>query len=247
MAAGKGIESLPRDILSQGLMAGAIWAVFLGGAATAIEAGFARPPAGREDADKSAEAGVPLSVGWVGTGSLLIGLVLSPVIHWRFFEVYLAGIVLLVIHSVPPIRIGRFLTGAVLLQAAALGGLTLYAGYTALGAPPVLGRGFCLYSAAFGFLFIGLRVILWRESSRLLPLLYLVCVVNGFVCLGMAEGYTGGALHTAVLGIALLGWGVPALFRFLGQSADDRAPSAVAALGVWLLTDASVAVFILTR
>lgn len=264
MAAGEAADELPAHVWLQGIAAGGIWAICLGGAATAIDAVF-RPSPGGQEAGESSEGDVPTFVGWVGAGFLLAGLILSPALHWRFLEVYLVGLVLVVLHCVPPVRLGRILVGEVVLQAAGYGALTLCAGYIAFGKAPMLDRVLLLHSIGFGFLLTGMRAILWRtgppsahlpqanspaarrEFPRLLPLLYLICIVNGFVCFGMAEGYAGGALETAVLGIALLGWGTLGLFRFMGRSPEESTPGIMSGLGAWLLTDAAIAVLKLVR
>ena len=128
LAHGRGMARLYPDQWLHGLVAGGVWAVCLGGAAIGLATLYRAVPRDERDAaDFPAQR--PIALGWAAAVLLLIGLAASPVLGWRFFDVYLVGVMLAVVTTVPPLALGRLVAGDFVLRAVGLGGLTLHAGY----------------------------------------------------------------------------------------------------------------------
>lgn len=248
IAVGKDVLALRPAGWLLGLVAGGTWAVFLGGPAAALTSVFAATPPETEAQEGRISKPVPGSLGWAALCLMLIGLVGSPAITWGYFDAYLVGIVLIVLHAVPPIRVGRFRSGSFGVQAVGYGALTFYAGYAAAGGTFSLGRATTLTMLAFVLLFLAVRVLLWNESSGLMPWLYAICVMGSFACLGMAEVRLGGGWVSAALAVPpLAGWGILGLARYVGRTQGERIPRLGAVLGIWLITDAAVVLVMLVR
>ena len=250
MASGRDALGLSAEAWLRGLVTGGVWAVLLSGAATGLTSLFRAFPLqeelGSDDTPSHPPEGEVL--GWTAVCMLLLGLAISPTITWRFFDVYLVGMVVAVLHATPPVRLGRFRLSSFCIQAAGYGALTLYAGFTAAGANRVQGRLAVLYLSGFAVLFLALRLLFWMESSRLMPLLYATCVLGGFVCLGLAEVQMGSGWRVAALGLPpLAAWVVLGLARFLGRGRQGHVLKPVVALGGWLLTDLAVGLSALLR
>ena len=105
MAVGAEGRGLPFEEKIGVLLAGGLWAACLGGAAAALSTALAP----HKQAGSAGEA-VPRhrSLGWVGTGLMLIGLVAAPVFSWWYFDAYLCGIILVVLYAAPPLRFARW-------------------------------------------------------------------------------------------------------------------------------------------
>ena len=250
MASGRDALGLSAEAWLRGLLVtGGVWAVLLSGAATGLASLFRAFPS-EEPLDSETQPRPPAGevLGWTALCMLLLGLVISPTITWRFFDVYLIGLVVAVFHAVPPVRLGRFRLSSFCIQAAGYGALTLYAGFTAAGVNRVQGRMAVLYLSGFAVLFLALRLLFWMESSRLMPLLYATCVLGAFVCLGLAEVQMGSGWRAAALGLPpLAAWVILGLARFLGRGRQGHVLKPVVALGGWLLTDIAVGLSALLR
>ena len=238
LALGKSALSMPFDEGLRAVVAGGLWAVCLGGAAAAVSAVYATP----KDEPPDADATPPLFVGWAGLVLMLVGLVGALILFpaWWFFDVYLTGIVLLVLHGTPPIRLARWPVPGALLEAAGLGALTLYAGHTVVGTltrPDVL---LTVYLIGFGFLILAIRVLLSAESGGLIPVLYLVCLVNAFACLGLAQVRQERGWGLALLTVPFLGWGLLGLERYSDSGRHRPRARTGTALMLCVLTDVAV-------
>ena len=238
IASGRGALHLPAETWLTALVAGGLWAALLGGAATALAALFAVDlPA------ENAEAGTPEAVGWIAATMLVLGMILSPAVGWHYFEVYLTGILFLVAYATPPVRLGRFRVGWVALPALGYGALTLYAGWVAMRPNAVALRHVALYLAGFALLVAALRLLYWMTDSRLLWLLYALCVMGAFACLGTAgmrlsrQGWTLALLAPSLAACTLLGTA-----RFLNAGQRARVPRLALTLAAWILADLGVAV-----
>jgi len=255
IAYGREAVRLPTVVWLQGLTASGVWAVLLVGAAGGIAAVFRAMPdeslevGGASSTMRAAAAApVPAALGWVAVCMFLLGMVISPAVTWRYFDAYLVGVVLAVIHSTPPIRLGRLPLGSLSLQLAGLVTLTFCAGIAAAPSGNVELSLVTPYLFAFVFLFIGLWTLFPPEPSRLMPLLYAVCVLGGFLCFGLAGAQMGKRWNALLLGLPpLAGWAILGLMRFCGRRTATQTPKLIYALCVWLLTDAAVVLSALIR
>ena len=216
-------------------VAGGLWSICLFGAAAAISAAFA--PAAASPSESAEESAHLLPAGWVGLILMFIGTALAPVLSWWFLDIWLIGILIVVLYAVPPIRLARWAPFAALVEAASVGGFTLWAPQMLFGPVHILMDHRLLLTAfGFGFLILALRVWSWPEGGRA-AWLYAVCLINAFVCLIMAgEAWGAGAAKWTMLAVLplwiVMGW---ARYRPAGWrlSPDRNGP------GIWicLLTD----------
>lgn len=215
---------------------GGLWGLCLFGAGAAVSAAFARAP--DPDVSEGDEETAPLlPAGWVGMVLMLIGTALAPILSWWFLDVWLIGILIVVLYAVRPIRLARWAPLAALVEAAAVGGFTLWAPQMLVGpAHLLMDHRLLLTAFGFGFLILALRVWSWPEGGRA-AWLYAVCLINAFVCLIIAgEAWGAGSGKWTMLAVLplwiVMGW---ARYRPAGWriSPDRNGP------GIWLclLTD----------
>ena len=100
--------------------------------------------------------------GWVALALLLLGLALSPLVTWRYFDAYLLGMILVVAYAAPPLRLAELRPGSVAAQTFGYGALTFYAGSVASQAPPISSW----YLFGFILLFLALEAGVGRISAR---------------------------------------------------------------------------------
>jgi len=238
IASGKSTFHLPPETWLTALVAAGLWAALLGGAATALATLFGLDLSMGSHGDET-----PESVGWIAAAMLVIGMTLSPAIGWHYFDVYLIGILFLVAYATPPIRLGGHRVGWVILPALGYGALTLYAGWAAITPNAIALRHVALYLAGFTLLVAALRLVYWMAESRLLWLLYALCVVGAFACLGTAgmrllkQWWSIALLVPAFLACTLLG-----ATRYLNTGSRTQGPRLALTLAAWILADLGVAV-----
>ena len=248
LAVGGGLPVLQPAGWLYGLVASGVWAVFLGGPAAALTAVFRATPGEADRSDKAPTPAAPVAVGWAALVLMLAGLLGSPAMGWGYFDAYLVGLVLVVLHAVPPLRLGRFRVGSFCVQAVGCGAFTLQAGRVAAGASLIPQRTVALGLIGFSLLFVAMRVLLWEERTRLAPWLYAVCVAGGFLCLGLSEAKLGAGWTAAALAVPpLAAWGLLALGKYLSSPGERRSPRLSVALGAWFLTDAALVLAMLVR
>jgi len=220
-------------------IAGGIWAVCLGAAAGGVTAAFT---ARRTDASHTGNAA--LHAGYAGLALMLIGLVAAVILSWWLFDVYLAGIIFVVISATPPLRLARRPLSAAFC-AAVFAALTSYAGCVAVASLFSPDLPLTLALIGFGFLVLAVFVILEAPATGLTPVLYLVCLTNALICLGLAQFRLGRNWGIATLVIPFLGWAVLGLHRYSGKRKTLARPRNAAVIPLCLLTDAAVAASII--
>ena len=238
MTVGRGVFDLPLDVALRALVGGGVWAVCLGGAAAAISTVFRGKKAGAASADA---VPVPPSLGWTGLALMVIGLVAAPVLSWWYFDAYLAGIVLIVLHSVPPVRLARWSWVGVVLEGAGLGALTLHAGRCIMGTPATPDRAWVLCLFGFALVVVAIRVLVAVAWEALWTLLYAVCLVDAFACLGLGLFCCGRRWGTALAALLFLGWFALGARRHFRAGADPVARRTGGVLMLCLLTDGAAA------
>ena len=258
LAVGSGMSAtdLGSQVWLHGLVAAGLWAVLVNGAAVGLASLFEVMPVVSAETDPFAQSPqierqpappAPSTLGWTAVCMLLAGLVISPVVAWRYFDICLLGMIVALVYATPPIRFRKFFAGSVILQAVAYGALTFCAGVAALGPFHIELRVVVLYLIGFMFLFGALRT-LFLAPSRMLPWLYATCLVGAFVCFGLAETRVGGKWGAALLGVVpLAGWCVLGAVRFFGCWCEDRRVRLFSVLCVWFLTDAALLLSTMVR
>jgi len=245
IAAGSRILLLPPDEQFGALVAGGLWAVCLGGAGAALKTGFDPEKPGTQLRDATSPPRYPA---WAAVGLMLAGLTAAPVLSWWFFDIYLAGVILVALYAAPPVRLARWpWTGAV-VEAVGLGALTLHAGRTIIGETAMPERWLILCFLGFAFTVLALKVLFAKESRGLMPLLYAMCLVNAFVCLALGGRSQWPRWGVALLVIPFLGWFALGVRRYLSGSDIVAAHKPETTLPAWacilvcLLTDGTVLV-----
>jgi hypothetical protein len=190
------------------------------------------------DPDARISRNVFLPIAWISLGMLLAGLAGSLLIGWRFFEACLAGMVLVVLHAAPPVRLARFWLSNLIMEGFGLGAVTFLAGFVSVGFMAPTPEA-CLYAVGFLILYLVMRGLLFAEGRMAAPWV-------GYF--GMAAGFAGLVVPPA---LDRAGWGMllPLLAAPLWIGAGIRrssgpgvAPLAVSTgLGIWLATDIAVA------
>jgi len=216
-------------------VSGGIWAVCLGGGAAGITAAFTSR---RTDIIGVGEAA--LHAGYAGLGLMLTGLVAAVTLSWWLFDVYLAGIIIVVIAATPPLRLARKPVSAAFC-AAVFAAITFYAGCVAVASLFSPDLPLTLALIGFGFLVLAAFVVTEAPATRLTPALYLVCLTNALVCLGLAQFRLGRNWGIATLVIPFLGWAVLGVYRYSGKGKGLARPSSAAVIALCLLTDATIA------
>ena len=219
------------------LLAAAIWAVGLTGAAAGLSSSFSTEPP-----ENGFAAVVSRFSGWVGLTLMLAGLLAAPALSWWFFDVYLAGIVVVVAYIVPPLRAGRHPLAGALLEGLAFAPATLYAGSVIVLTLHRPGNALILYSIAFAFLVFAIRTVLRHDGQGLTPLLYLVCLANAFICMWTLQIKADRPWGMVPLLAPLTAWGLLGLWRF-GPHKRNPPPPRLSAIviALCLLTDATMA------
>jgi len=210
--------------------AGGVWSVCLGGTAAALVGVFEREP----------EAASPLRAGWVAVILLLAGLALSPVFSWNYFDAYLLGIVGVVLYGVPPIRLARSIPTAAALEGIGAA-ITLHAGRVTAGGRWPTERAWTLLLLGAFFAVLALRGLLSGAGGKLTGALYLLCVVNAFTCLALAEGMRGRRWGLALLAPVFLLWWVEGLRIYASPAAAMHKRRRTRAALLALLTQVAVA------
>ena len=235
VAAGGRIGQEPRAWLPA-VTASGVWAVLLGGAGAGLAARFQAWP---DDGGDSVS--VPGIIGPVCLAMLLLGLVVSPVVGWGFFDAYLVGLILTVLSTTPPIRLARFRAGALLLPALGAG-LSFYAGTAVAVGSAVSDNAIAWLAGGFVLLCIAAGGLFTRLSSRLWLVLYAVALfmsVTVFAAGGAALGCSWKALALAAPVAAFWGW--LGWRRFVG----GRTLRGVLVAGAWLAADVALALAVL--
>ena len=234
-ALGSGGERVPAFWLS-GLVAGGVWAVLLGGPAAGLTAAFSKP----HEINGLSLNERPI-LAWTALGMIMAGLLLAAVINWFFFDVYLMGLVLVICHATPPIRLGQFQLGRLLTLALGLGALTFWSGCATAGmgfeniawAGPYLG--------GFAFLTLALWILLRQLRVRWGPVLFGMSLVGTFACLSVGVVRVGQNWYALALFLPPLGaWTLLGVARFNPSSWREYIPAVGLAGLAWVLTDASL-------
>ena len=228
------------------LVAGGIWAVLLAGAAAGLTSALRPLPGTRNDEGEHTDT--PRAVGWASALLLLVGMVLAPMIGWAYLDAYLVGMLLAIVHAVPPIRLGRFAAGSVIIHALGIGALTLFAGYaahdTGLHAYGAAGP----YMAAFALLAVGMRAVKMKGDSKAPVFVYALALLGAnavFVHAGIEAGWRW---YAALLGVPqILGWVLLGLARFHPRSRSGDVPGLAVCAWAWFLTDATLALLTMLR
>ena len=241
IAAYSGIGNGSLSFWLRGLVAGGVWAVLLGGPAAGLTAAFGKPH-GQETRSPSE---TPV-LAWTSLGMIWAGLIIAPVIHWSFLDVYLMGLILVICHTTPPIQLRQFRLGTLLTLALGFGALTFWSGCAAagMGIEEIAMAG--PYLGTFAFLSLAMQLLMWRTRLRWAPVFFGAALAGAFACIGLGFFAAGQKWHAATLFLPALGaWTLLGLARYNPPRGRDYVPALGLICLVWVLTDASLVMSIL--
>lgn len=235
VALGGGVSEADGWRWFQGVVAAGIWAGFMVGGGAALNDAFSMF---REDV-KEADPYVTTRerLGWIALAVLLVGMALSLLISWPYWDAYRLGLLLLALYTVPPVRLARWAPTDFAVQALGLGALTFYAGIAA-AAGSIEGYTVPLYVAGFLLIIVAVRAF-FREGAKGSAWLYWTAVGGGIGCLVVGSVLAGHRWAAVMLIIPLGVWTVSGLDRFDARGVG-RFRGKTAVIGAWLLTDAAV-------
>jgi hypothetical protein len=236
VALGTGVLEIDAWRWMQGIVAAGLWAAFLVGAGAALNDAFSMFRQDTTEGDPYVTARERL--GWVALAALLVGMALSLLISWPYWDAYRLSMLLLALYVAPPLRLARWTSTDFLTQALGFGALTFYAGIAAADAGAPEGHTLSLYALGFFLLFIAVRAF-FREAAKAAPWLYWAAVAGSFACFVAGSALAGNRWAAAMLIVPLGVWTVAGLDRFDARGVG-RFRGKAAVLGAWLLTDAAV-------